>query len=165
MSSAIAREAAALIARERWAALATLDVDRPMVSMVAYAAEPALAGLVLFVSGLAAHTRHLVADSRASLAITAPDTGEGDPQLLPRLTLQVTAIELPRGTDDFATSAVVYVRRFPDALPRFELGDFKLFRLVIDEARYVGGFARASTLTADALREAAATPTDDAPAS
>lgn len=156
MPSAIGREAASLIAHERWAALATLDEGRPTVSMVAYAVEGSLDALVIFVSGLAAHTRHLVETPSASLAISAQDTGEGDPQLLPRVTLRVAATELPRGSDDFATSAVAYVRRFPDALPRFELADFRLFRFVIEDARYVGGFGRAASLEGHALREAAA---------
>ena len=42
----------------------------------------------------------------------------------------------------YVAAAERYVDRFPDALPRFELGDFVLFRLTPVDARYVGGFAR-----------------------
>ena len=52
---------AALIRSQRVAALGTLRDDCPFVSMVAYAAEPDFGGLLLHLSRLAAHTRHLLA--------------------------------------------------------------------------------------------------------
>jgi len=164
MSSAIAREAAALVLRERWAALATVEHGEPAASMVAYAIEGPLDALVVFLSGLAAHTRQLADHPTASLAVSAPDAGEGDPQQLARVSLRVRATEAPRGSDAFASAGVAYVRRFPDALPRFELADFRLFRLIIDDARYVGGFARAASFDGAALREAAAAVQGEAPA-
>jgi putative heme iron utilization protein len=154
--SAIQREVVTLIQQQRWGALATVSGDAPLASMVAYAVEPGLGGLLFFISLLAAHTRQLLAHPQTSLAITAPDRGEGDPQLLPRVSLQGRAIPVDTDEEGFALAAARYVQRFPDSLPRFQLGDFHLFRLVIDEARYVGGFARASTFTGGQLREAAA---------
>ena len=47
-----------------------------------------------------------------------------------------------------------YLARLPAAAPLFEFPDFILFHLVPSEARYVGGFARAYTLTAEQLRKA-----------
>ena len=123
--------------------------------MVAYAVEPGLGGLLMFLSQLAAHTRQMLEYPQVSLAITAPDTGDGDPQLLPRVSLQGRAAPIGRDDETFALAAARYVQRFPDALPRFQLGDFHLFRFGIDEARYVGGFARASTFSGDQLRETA----------
>jgi putative heme iron utilization protein len=151
--SAIQRDVVTLVQQQRWAALATVSEGVPLASMVAYAVEPGLGGLLLFLSQMAAHTRHVVASPQASLAVTTPDTGEGDPQLLPRVSLQGRAVEITRADEGFALAAARYVQRFPDALPRFQLGDFLLFRFEIDEARYVGGFARASTFTGDQLRE------------
>jgi len=150
--SAIQREVVPLIQQQRWGALATVSDDVPLASMVAYAVEPGLGGLLFFISQLSAHTRHLLAHPQTSLAITAPDTGEGDPQLLPRVSLQGRAVPVARDDERFAMVGALYVKRFPDSLPRFELGDFLLFRFEIDEARYVGGFARASTFTGDQLR-------------
>ena len=75
--------------------------------------------------------------------------------MLPRVSLQGRAVPVARDEERFALLGATYVRRFPDALPRFELGDFHLFRFEIDEARYVGGFARASTFTGAQLRETA----------
>jgi hypothetical protein len=155
MSSAIRREIARLVLGQRWAAVATLDDGHPLASMVAYAVEPGLEGLLFFLSGLSRHTRNLVADGRASLAISAQDTGEGDPQTLPRVTLNGLAEVLARTDPRFAGAAACYVARFPAAASRFDLGDFLLFRFLVTDARYVGGFARAVSLTGDELREAA----------
>jgi hypothetical protein len=71
------------------------------------------------------------------------------------LSLQGRALRIPREHEEFEMAGARYVQRFPDALPRFQLGDFHLFRFAIDEARYVGGFARASTFSGDQLRETA----------
>lgn len=152
--SAIQREVVSLIQEQRWGALATVDEGAPLASMVAYAVEPGL-GLLFLLSQLSAHTRHLMASPRTSLAVTRPDVGEGDPQLLPRVSLQGTVSIVDRTAEDFALTAARYVKRFPDSLQRFQLGDFHLFRFVIEDARYVGGFARASSFTGDQLRATA----------
>lgn len=153
--SAIQREVVGLIQHQRWAALATLHDGGPAVAMVAYAVEPGLAGLLMFISQLSAHTRDLLEHPRCALAISSQDSGDGDPQLLPRVSLAGDAVALSRDEDEFALAGAHYARRFPNALPRFELADFHLFRFTIAEARYVGGFARASSLTGDQLRETA----------
>jgi heme iron utilization protein len=146
--SAIAREAAHLIRQQRWGALATLnDQGEPMASMVAYVLSPGATGLVLFLSRLAQHTRGLLAQPRTSLAVSEPDTHDGDPQRLQRVTINGTTRIIPRDTEPFVQFGDAYVERFPDALPRFELGDFILFELVPEDVRYVGGFARAARLT------------------
>ena len=143
-ASAIAREARALLHAQRWAALATLDSGAPLASMVAYALDEEHRGLLLFLSQLAQHTKNLLADPRASLVVSEPDTGDGDPQRLQRITLQTSVAIVRRDDPDYVAAAERYVDRFPDALPRFELGDFVLFRLTPVDARYVGGFARAA---------------------
>jgi putative heme iron utilization protein len=155
MSSSIRREIARLVFSQRWAALASIDDGQPLASMVAYAAEPGLEGLLLFLSGLSQHTRNLVADGRASLVVSAPDTGVGDPQTLPRVTLNGRALVIARHDPLFDEAAARYVARFPDSAMRFGLGDFLLFRFAVADARYVGGFARAISLSGDDLREAA----------
>jgi len=155
MSSSVHLEIARLVLNQRWAALATVDEGAPLASMVAYATEPGLGGLLLFLSQLSAHTRHLLASDRASIAVTQPDTGEGDPQLLPRVSLQGRVTPIARDDEGFALAGARYVRRFPDAMMRFQLPDFVLFRFVPEEGRYVGGFARATTISGADLQAAA----------
>ena len=155
MPSAMHVDIARLVLGQRWGAVATLEGGAPVASMVAYATEPGLGGLLFFISQLSAHTRNMLHDPRVSLAITTPDTGEGDPQLLPRVSLQGRVTEIPRESPEFEAAGARYVQRFPDSEMRFQLGDFKLLRFVVDEARYVGGFGRAVSLSGDELREAA----------
>ena len=156
MASEMYKDAARLVLEERWGSLATLDGGTPVATMVAYAAEPSLGGLLFHLSGMAAHTRNLLEEPRCSLAITRPDTGKGDPQLLPRVSLRGQAVPI----DDEAVeeARALYIARFPDSEQRFELGDFALFRFVPEEARYVGGFARASRITPAQLSEAVEKP-------
>lgn len=156
MPSSIQLDIARLVLAQRWGALATVQDGAPLASMVAYAPEPGLSGLLFFLSGLAQHTRSLLAEPRASLVVGAPDSGEGDPQLLPRASLLGRTAEVPREAADFAAAWAIYVARFPDAEMRLALADFRMFRFVAEEVRYVGGFARAVTLSGDELREAAA---------
>ena len=155
MAGEISRDAAKGVLEERWAALATLDGGRPLATMVAYAPEAAIGALVMHLSGLAAHTRALLDEPRCSLAISRPDAKAGDPQLLPRLSVQGSVEALEPGTAGHAAAKALYVARFPDAEPRFELADFVLFRFVPEEARYVGGFARALRLSGEQLSASA----------
>ncbi len=155
MPGAVEVEVVRLILGERWGAIATLDGGAPFASMVAYAPEPTLDAVLLFLSHLSQHTRNLLEDPRVSLAISRPDSGEGDPQLLPRVTLTGTVDAIERDSEAWGPAMEIYVGRFPDAAPRFELADFHLLRLRPTSVRYVGGFARAFSMTDADLREAA----------
>lgn len=153
-------EAAGLVRTERWAAIATLHEGAPLSSMVSYAVEPGSGALLMLLSPMALHTRNLLDDPRASLAITRPDTGSGDPQELARITLNGTCGVLDRGSDVDVEARRAYAGRYPDAGERLSLPDMLLFRFVPDEARYVGGFGRAVRMTgaqlSEVIRQAAA---------
>jgi putative heme iron utilization protein len=146
---------AALVRGQRTCALATLGADGPFVSFAAYAAEPDFGGFLLHLSGLAVHTRNLQRDSRAALLIAEPDDGRADPQTLPRITLAGAAARISADDPGLAAARSRYQAHLPASAMLFELPDFALYRLVPDGARYVGGFARAYTLTVDDLRQAA----------
>lgn len=144
-----------LIRSQRWAALATLSEEGPLASMVAYVPEPGFGGFLLHLSRLAAHTRNLLHDARASLVITQADSGEGDPQTLARVSIQGRVTALSRDSKEFATARTAYVHRLPESEPLFGFGDFMLFRLQPAEVRYVGGFARAYTVSGGQLQKMA----------
>ena len=143
---------AALIRSQRVAALGTLREDGPFVSMVAYAAEPDFGGLLLHLSRLAAHTRQLLAAPQSSLLICEPDDGRDDVQTLARITLVGGPRRYPPRAPAYAAARACYLARLPAAAPLFDFPDFVLFRFVPSEARYIGGFARAYTLTPEHLR-------------
>jgi putative heme iron utilization protein len=145
-----------LIRGQRQAGLGTLADGAPFVSMVAYVAEPDFAGFLLHLSGLAPHTRQLQRDSRCSLLICEPDRPDvDDVQTLARVTLVGSAARLVRDATGYGAALKLYLDRLPAAAMLFDFADFALYRFVPTEARYVGGFARAYTLTAAQLRDAA----------
>jgi putative heme iron utilization protein len=148
---------ATLIRGQRQAALGTLRDDAPFVSMVAYAAEPDFSGFLLHLSRLAPHTQHLLAHPQAALLICESDDGRDDVQTLARITLIGATVPVPAASAEYLTARERYLARLPAAAPLFDFPDFALFRLVPSEARYIGGFARAYTLTAEHLRQAANT--------
>jgi putative heme iron utilization protein len=157
MNSAELTIIARLIRSQRVAALGTSRDNGPFVSMVAYAAEPDFGGFLLHLSRLAAHTKHLLAHPQSALLIHERDDDRDDPQTLARITLVGAATPIPTESAAFTTARACYLARLPAATPLFDFPDFALFRFVPSEARYVGGFARAYTLTADHLRQATET--------
>jgi heme iron utilization protein len=145
---------AELIYEQRWAALATLRDGAPFASWVAYAPEPAAAGFLLHLSRLSPHTQHLLADGRASLAISQSETGVDDPQTLARISIQGQVAPLAPHDPAYDAARATYLARLPNAEMLFTFPDFVLFRLTPSEARYIGGFARAYTLSPELLRRA-----------
>ena len=147
---------ARLLTGQRWAALATVTDDgSPYSSQVAFAMQPDFGAALLHLSGLAAHTKHLRCRPQVSLSITEPDDGRDDPQTLARVSLQGKVEVLDKESDEYAAGRARYLEKLPAAEPRFGFADFQLFRLNIEQARFVGGFARARTFGAEALKRAA----------
>ena len=150
---------ALLLAASRWAALAVLHDGAPAAAMTSYALAPDGTALYVHLSQMALHTRALLEEARAAFVVSAPDTGDGDPQTLTRLSLAGVALALVPGTPEYVAGRSAFVGRFPDADERFALADFVLFRFEPAEARWVGGFGRALRMTgtqlAEALRETA----------
>ena len=155
MNTAEQQRLAAVIRSQRWSALATQGDDGPEASWAAYVAEAEFAGFLLHLSRLAAHTRNLLRDPRVCLAISEREREDSDPQLLARVMIQGRAAIIPRETADYAAAARCYQERLPDSQPLFGFADFILFRLKPERIRFVGGFARAYTVDAKGLREAA----------
>jgi hypothetical protein len=84
------------------------------------------------------------------------DPRTGDPQRLARVSGTAEIVE--RAAPEFEDVWQTYITRLPDAAPRIVLGDFWLFRVVVRDARYVGGFAQAGTISAARLSVAAVDP-------
>lgn len=146
-----AEEARTLAANSSHAALATLSSDgEPWASMIAYALLPD-GSPVLCVSTLAEHGRNLHRDQRASLMIAQSDI-VADPLANGRVTLSGVA-ELAEG--DLAEEArAAYVARIPAANVYAGFGDFSIWVLRVDRVRWVGGYGRMDSATADSFRAA-----------
>lgn len=91
---------------------------------------------VFLLSGLAEHTKNMLADCRASFLVT----GAGEPNLLngPRMTITGDAVRFDAPRELLAR----FVRYCPDAEQYLALGDFAFFRLLPKRSRHIGGFAR-----------------------
>lgn len=159
--SRLTGELRALLHTQRVAALATLsDEACAFISMVPYAIlvaqEPALACLVIHVSGLAAHTRHLQARPRVSLLVMRAEVAGEPVHALPRVTLEGLA-EVPEpGSPAWKACRRAYLQRFPEAEPMTALGDFMFVAVHVKGARQVAGFGAARSVDADELRLALA---------
>jgi len=142
-----ALQARRLLRRGRYGGLATA-IDRddgwPYASMTAFAPDQDASPLFLF-STLADHTRNLADDDRASFLVSEV-AGRRNPQTGPRLTLQG---RVRRTKDDRAARR--YLACHPDAERYAGFGDFGFFRMKVEKAHFVGGFARANWIPARRL--------------
>jgi heme iron utilization protein len=105
---------------------------------------------VFLLSGLAEHTKNLLANPHASLLVTAPHDDN---------VLEAPRMTLVGDVNRFEASAELqarYVRYQPHAAQYLELGDFSFFRLAPKRARYIGGFAQMGWLEQDAWGQAQA---------
>ena len=127
-----------LVREARTAALSTIArrTGHPFGSLVTTACEPDGTPIVLL-STLAAHSRNLAEDPRASLLFVEGTLG--DPQQGGRVTL---VGNLERIADD-AAQRRRYLTRNPDAALYAGFGDFAFFRLALEDCHLVAGFGRA----------------------
>ncbi len=153
-----ARLARHLLRTARSAALATLDpaTGAPFASLVTVATDPSGAPLMLL-SQLAAHTRNLSADGRASLLIDDRSTSAAADALAgARLTATGKVVRLPGGTDNGADANARrrFLARHPEAAGYAEFRDFAFFRFELETLHIVAGFGRINDLAAaDALTD------------
>ncbi len=139
MTDTPARSARKLLRAARMATLATAAQGHPYASLVTPATAPDLS-LLLLLSDLAEHTRHLRVDPRCAVLAVGP-TKDGNPQTLPRVT--ITGIAEP--IDEPALKRR-YLAVHPYAALYAEFADFHLWRIRPASAQFVGGFARAARL-------------------
>lgn len=128
-----------LMRAARVGSLATMHDGRPFVSLVT-PATAADGSVLLLLSDLAEHTRHLRADPHCALLLTGAPA-EANPQTTPRLTL--TGIAVP---DPDPVLRPRYLAIHPYAALYAGFTDFHVWRLRPEEGRLVEGFARASHL-------------------
>ncbi|MBL1433768.1 MAG: hypothetical protein COC09_03680 [Gammaproteobacteria bacterium] len=147
---------ATLVREQRWAGLATVGNDgEPLAAMVAYAHAIDFSAFYIHVSTLSQHTRHMIEQPKVSLIIAQPDTGEGDPQTLPRVSISGEVEVIERDSTPYESIKQTYLERLPASEQLFGFGDFVLFQLHPQSLRFVGGFAQAHSATIKTLLECA----------
>ena len=135
-------------------ALGTTGKDRPLVSMVPVALDDGR--ILVHVSGLAVHSTQMRDDPRVSVMLMQPQQPGASALALPRITIAPSAREIAKNTDDWSGAKSTYLRRHPAAEMLFGFGDFALFELEIESARFVAGFGAAFDVSVDEIREALA---------
>ena len=136
-------QARRLLRAARSGTLATVsasgDGGQPFASLV----TPAIAGdggILLLLSDLSEHTRHLRAEPRCSvLVVGAPESA--NPQTAPRVTVTGLA-----AISDTVPDRARFLAVHPYAALYADFGDFHLWRIEPRGGLLVGGFARANRL-------------------
>ena len=142
---AVARTATAdFRARLRTVVLGTASPDGIPDASVAPTVLDATGAFVICISGLAAHTRHLRANPRASVLLAADEADMPQPFARRRLTFACTAQPVARGTAEHAALFAALREKFGPTLEVLAaLPDFDLVRLVPTAGRLVLGFGAA----------------------
>lgn len=130
-----------LLRSVRSGTLASSAQGQPFASLVTPACAPDLS-LLLFLSDLSEHTRHLRAEPRCSVLVCGP-AAEANPQTAPRVTITGMA----EAVEDKSLKAR-FLAVHPYATLYAEFADFSVWRIRPLAALFVGGFARAVRLRA-----------------
>ena len=141
-------EARRLLRSVRQASLATVGAGGTFASLVTPALAPDGA-VLMFLSELSEHTRHLRCEPNCSLLFVGTPASV-NPQTAPRITVG--------GRAEVSADALLkahWLSVHPYAAFYAELPDFALWRVLPDSGFYVGGFARAVHLPGEALRPSA----------
>jgi putative heme iron utilization protein len=133
----LAADARALVRKALKASLASIAAGSgyPYASLITVATEVSGAPILL-ISGLAQHTRNLLADPRASTLFDGTGA-EGDPLQGARVTLYGRA---EKTVDEGARRR--FLARHPESAFYADFPDFAFWRLEVEGAHYIGGFGR-----------------------
>ena len=147
-STSRAAEFAAHLRRElRTLVLGTVSAEGVPDASVAAAVVEEDGTLIVYVSGLAAHTRNLRETGRASALLAEDESAATQPLARRRLTLACTAAVVPRNDASFADIVARFRARFGATIDVLvTLPDFAFFRLTPQSGRLVLGFGQAFEL-------------------
>lgn len=139
-----------LLVQAAFGALATLEPETgfPLVSRIAVALDQTGTPISVM-STLAFHTKALLQNPHCSVLLGEP--GKGDPLAHPRISLQATASQVLRQTEEHKELRTTYLQQHPKAALYVDFGDFFFFRFNIQKAYLNGGFGKAFILNASDL--------------
>ena len=132
-------EARRLLRAARGGTIATSSKGQPFASLVTPACMPD-GTLLILVSRLSDHTRHLMADGRCSIMVVGNPVSP-NPQTTPRISVVGQAVMV---SDPVMKAR--YLRVHPYAALYADFGDFSTWRVAPEVGVLVGGFARAHRL-------------------
>jgi putative heme iron utilization protein len=142
-----------LLSRQRVLALAVVVDGEPVIGMLPFASSPDFSALIVHASRLARHTRGLRDGAAFEALVHALEAPELDPLQIPRAMLQGRVVTLPDEGPEADAARTAYLGKLPSAEITLGLGDFRFFRLEIERGRLVAGFAQATGITKETLRQ------------
>jgi uncharacterized protein YhbP (UPF0306 family) len=142
-----------LLLGQRLVSLGVVAEGEPIVGLLPYAVADDRLALIVQSSGLARHSKGLLAAAPWSGLIHEPDAPEKDPLQVPRLQLEGVVDPLRGERPEYQPAARAFLGRFPQAAMTLQLPDFTLYRLEIRGGRMVLGFGRALNLSTDHFRD------------
>lgn len=132
--------------------LATVDAEGNPNASYAVHAMDGRGRFHIYVSELAAHTRNLRRNPRASALFIEDESRAKHLFGRKRLTCDCRAEAVPRGTAEWEDLMDLFVARHGKFMEMLKgLEDFHLFRLIPEKATYVRGFAQAYALSGEQL--------------
>ena len=139
-----------LLLQESFGVLSTMSVDvpgYPFGSVTPYCVDRDCQPIV-YISGIAQHTRNIIANPKVSLTIVEANGESDDVQARGRLTLMADARPADRADTEIRDR---YLRYFPSAVQYEGTHDFSFYRLNLVRARFIGGFGQIFWLTPEEL--------------
>jgi putative heme iron utilization protein len=156
MKQEAAIRAAQLLRQQRVAALGTLHDGAPSVTLAPFALADDPFAVIVLVSGLASHTRDMLADPRVAVLVAEPAVADSPVHGLARVSIQATARPVTPSESGYESVRAAYLARFPERADLFSLADFALYALEPTAVRVFAGFAQAASITPDSLADAIA---------
>lgn len=141
-----AERAMTLVAQAKTGTLSTLSVEPdgfPYGSFVTFGLTGG--SPVFLISELAEHTKNLRGENRCSLLVA--EQGEGDPLARGRVTLVGRCRETSEG-EERTRAREAFLGANPRASYYVDFGDFSLWKLEVEQIRYIGGYGRMSWVEA-----------------
>lgn len=130
-----------LIRTARFGAIGVLQADgSPLISRVLVGTDAAGSPIIL-ISDLSEHTKAITKDNRVSLLLGEPK--KGDPVAHPRISVQGTAIIIPKPSDQYTQARARFLAKHPKSELYIGFADFQIFKIEAASANLNGGFGKA----------------------
>ena len=141
-----------LIENSKIASLGTCTDNQPHVSMVSFSVNDNFSEFYILISQLAKHSKNIAQNNKVSLMICQPETEADNPQTLARVSISGRSELIKRNKEEYLSAKNNYLMKNSSAEMYFGLGDFQLYKLKIDKARFVAGFAKTFNLSKESLQ-------------
>jgi putative heme iron utilization protein len=141
-----------LINSSKIASLGTSLNNVPYVSMVSYSYSLDLTEFYVHLSQLAFHTQNILSNPNVSLMICQPETLSNNPQTLARISINGIINAINSSNNDYEKIKDNFLMKNPKSKLYFNLGDFILFKLIVQNARFVAGFGQTYNLSLDDMK-------------